>query len=201
MGFASTGKIRGSAGSGCLAWQSDSRIFPVHVTDKRRLVAGRRALTMASMNLHEQLAALGLSLPPAPKPVAAYVPAVRSGNLVFVSGQLPMKDGQLLATGPVPSKCSFDQAHAAARQCVLNALAVLGDQVGGDFSRVVRIVRLGVFVQSDDGWTEQPKVANGGSELLQQLFGEAGRHARAAVGTNALPLGASVEIEMLAEVR
>lgn len=153
------------------------------------------------MSFEANLAALGLTLPAAPKPVASYVPAVRSGNLVFVSGQLPMKDGQLTATGPVPSKCSPEAAHAAARQCVLNGLAVLGDQIGGDFSRVVRIVRVGAFVQSDDGWTEQPKVANGGSELLQQLFGEAGRHARAAVGTNALPLGASVEIELLVEVR
>ena len=153
------------------------------------------------MSFEANLAALGLTLPPAPKPVASYVPAVRSGNLVFVSGQLPMKDGQLLATGPVPSKCTPEAAHAAARQCVLNGLAVLGDQIGGDFSRVVRVVRVGAFVQSDDGWTEQPKVANGGSELLQQLFGEAGRHARAAVGTNALPLGASVEIELLFEIR
>lgn len=153
------------------------------------------------MSFEQQLESLGLSLPPAPKPVASYVPAVRSGNLVFVSGQLPMKDGQLLATGPVPSRCSLEAAQAAARQCVLNGLAVLGDQLGGDFSRVVRVVRVGAFVQSDDGWTEQPKVANGGSELLQQLFGDAGRHARAAVGTNALPLGASVEIELLVEVR
>lgn len=153
------------------------------------------------MDIHAKLAELGLSLPAAPKPVAAYVPAVRSGNLVFVSGQLPMKDGQLTATGPVPSKCSLEAANAAARQCVLNGLAVLGDQIGGDFSRVVRVVRVGAFVQSDDGWTEQPKVANGGSELLQQVFGEAGRHARAAVGTNALPLGASVEVELLVEVR
>jgi enamine deaminase RidA (YjgF/YER057c/UK114 family) len=153
------------------------------------------------MDIHARLAELGLTLPAAPKPVAAYVPAVRSGNLVYISGQLPMKDGQLLATGPVPSKCSPEAANSAARQCVLNGLAVLGDQVGGDFSRVVRVVRVGAFVQSDDGWTEQPKVANGGSELLQQVFGEAGRHARAAVGTNALPLGASVEIELLVEVR
>jgi len=153
------------------------------------------------MSFEANLAALGLTLPAAPKPVASYVPAVRAGNLVYVSGQLPMKDGQLMATGPVPSKCTPEAAHAAARQCVLNGLAVLGDQIGGDFSRVVRIVRVGAFVQSDDGWTEQPKVANGGSELLQQLFGEAGRHARAAVGTNALPLGASVEVELLVEVR
>ena len=153
------------------------------------------------MTFEQQLAALGLTLPPAPKPVASYIPAVRSGNLIFVSGQLPFKDGQLLATGPVPSVCSIESAQAAARQCVLNGLAVVGDQIGGDFTRVVRIVRVGAFVQSDDGFTEQPKVANGGSELLQQLFGEPGRHARAAVGTNALPLGASVEIELLVEVR
>ena len=153
------------------------------------------------MDIHAKLASLGLTLPAAPKPVASYVPAVRSGNLVFVSGQLPMKDGALLATGPVPSACSPEAAAAAARQCVLNGIAVLGDQIGGDFSRVVRVVRVGAFVQSDAGWTEQPKVANGGSELLQQVFGEAGRHARAAVGTNALPLGASVEIELLFEVR
>lgn len=153
------------------------------------------------MTFEQQLAALGLTLPPAPKPVASYIPAVRTGNLVFVSGQLPFKDGQLMATGPVPSKCSIEAAQAAARQCVLNGLAVVGDQVGGDFSRIVRIVRVGAFVQSDDGFTEQPKVANGGSELLQQLLGESGRHARAAVGTNALPLGASVEIELLVEVR
>ena len=153
------------------------------------------------MTFEQQLAALGLTLPAAPKPVAAYIPAVRTGNLIYVSGQLPMKDGHLMATGPVPPVCSFEAAQAAARQCVLNGLAVIGDQIGGDFSRVVRIVRVGVFVQSDNGWTDQPKVANGGSELLQQLFGEAGRHARAAVGTNALPLGASVEIELLVEVR
>ena len=151
--------------------------------------------------VEERLAAMGLTVHEVVPPVAAYVPAVRAGNLVYVSGQLPMKDGQLLATGPVPSKCSPESANAAARQCVLNGLAVLGDQIGGDFSRVVRVVRVGAFVQSDDGWTEQPKVANGGSELLQQVFGEAGRHARAAVGTNALPLGASVEIELLVEVR
>lgn len=149
----------------------------------------------------ENLASLQLQLPAAPKPVASYVPAVRSGNLVYISGQLPFKDGALLATGAVPSAVGIEKAQEAARQCILNGLAVLGDQIGGDFGRVVRVVRVGVFVNSDTGFTEQPKVANGGSELLQALFGEAGRHARAAVGTNALPLGASVEIELLVEVR
>lgn len=152
-------------------------------------------------SFQNNLASLGLTLPQAPKPVASYIPAVKSGNLVYISGQLPFKDGALMATGPVPSATSVEAAQAAARQCILNGLAVLGDQIGGDFSRVVRVVRVGAFVCSDNGFTEQPKVANGGSELLQQLFGEAGRHARAAVGTNALPLGASVEIELLVEVR
>lgn len=149
----------------------------------------------------ESLGKLSITLPPAPKPVAAYVPAVRTGNLVFVSGQLPFASGQLLATGPVPSKTPLESAQAAARQCVLNALSILADHLGGDLDRVERIVRLGVFVCSDPGFTEQPKVANGASELLQQIFGERGRHARAAVGSVALPLGASVEVEMLAEVR
>jgi enamine deaminase RidA (YjgF/YER057c/UK114 family) len=147
------------------------------------------------------LARLGLTLPTAPKPVAAYVPAVRSGNMIFVSGQLPMSNGALLATGPVPSKVTIEDAQKAAKQCALNGLAVIADQLGGDLSRVVRVVRLGVFVQSDDRFDGQPKIANGASELMQEIFGEAGRHARAAVGTNALPLDATVEIEFLVEVR
>ncbi len=145
-----------------------------------------------------RLSALGLSLPPAPKPVAAYVPFVRTGNLVFVSGQLPMKDG-VLAKGSLPGQVSVESGAAAARQAALNGLAVLADAAGG-LDRVKRIVRVGVFVCSEAGFTDQPKVANGASELLQQVFGEAGRHARAAVGNIALPLGACVEVELLAEV-
>jgi len=148
----------------------------------------------------EKLSSLNITLPKPPKPVAAYVPAVRSGNLIFISGQLPFVDGQLLATGAVPSAVSLEQAREAARQSVLNALAVLDDQLGGDLDRVSRIVRMGVFVCSDPGFTDQPKVANGASELLQEIFGERGRHARAAVGNVALPLGATVEVEMIAEV-
>lgn len=147
------------------------------------------------------LKALGITLPPAPKPVAAYIPFVRSGSLIFVSGQLPMRDGALLATGQCPSPVPMEKAQEAARQCVLNGLAVVADALGGSLDRVERIVRLGVFVSSADGFTEQPKVANGASELLQQVFGERGRHARAAVGVNALPLGACVEVEMTVEVR
>lgn len=147
-----------------------------------------------------RLAELQITLPEPPKPVAAYVPAVRTGNLVIVSGQIPMRQGELVAKGPVPSRVSIEEATAAARQCVLNGLAVLAAQVEGDLDRVVRIVRLGVFVCSDPGFTDQPKVANGASELLQEIFGEAGRHARAAVGSVALPLGCTVEVEMMAEV-
>jgi enamine deaminase RidA (YjgF/YER057c/UK114 family) len=150
--------------------------------------------------IDERLTELGIELPAAPKPVAAYVPSVAAGGLVFVSGQIPMSGGGLLATGPVPSAASPEAARAAARQCGLNALAVLRDALGGDLDRVRRIVRLGVFVASDPGFTDQPAVANGASELLQEVFGEAGRHARAAVGSVALPLGATVEVELVAEV-
>lgn len=149
----------------------------------------------------QMLAKLGIALPPAPKPVASYVPCVRSGNLLIVSGQLPFRDGTLLATGRVQDPISVERAQEAARQCILNGLAVVAAECGGSLDGVARIVRLGVFVASNDGFTEQPKVANGASDLLQQIFGESGRHARAAVGTNALPLGASVEIEMMVEVR
>jgi enamine deaminase RidA (YjgF/YER057c/UK114 family) len=150
------------------------------------------------MDIQARLAERGLKLPVAPKPVAAYVPAV---HLVFVSGQLPMLEGKLLAQGAVPTVVSVAQGKAAAQQCALNALAVLGDQIGGDWSRLVRIVRLGVFVASADSFADQAQVANGASELLADLFGDAGRHARAAVGVNALPLGATVELELLAQVK
>lgn len=152
------------------------------------------------MSIESKLAELGLILPAAPKPVAAYVPCVRTGNLVVVSGQLPFAAGQLLAVGPVPSKVDLDQAQECARQCVLNGLANLKAELDGDWSRLVRVVRVGAFVQSDDGYGGQPQVANGASELLVKLLGDAGKHARAAVGVNALPLDAPVEIEFTFEV-
>lgn len=150
--------------------------------------------------LQDKLTELNLTLPDAPKAVAAYVPAVRTGNLVIVSGQLPLKGGQLMATGPVPSATRLEEAQQAAGQCVLNALAVLGTQIDNDFSRLVRVVRLGVFVASDPGFTDQHLIANGASELIVQLLGDPGRHARAAVGVPSLPLGASVEVEFMFEV-
>src|SRR5688500_18573277 len=142
--------------------------------------------------LQRSLERLGLVLPPTPKPVASYIPARKVGNLIYVSGQLPMKDGKLMVTGPVPSKVSIEDAAAGARQCVLNGIAA-AMSVG----EVRGVVRVGAFVQSDDGFDGQPKVANGASDLLLELLGDAGRHARAAVGTNALPLDASVEVEFL----
>ena len=146
---------------------------------------------------------LGIKLPAAPKPVAAYVPFTKSsgGPQVFVSGQLPFRDGKLTCTGPVPSAASVEQATEAARQCAINALAVLRDACEEDLGRVERILRIGVFVQSDGGFEGQPKVANGASELLTAIFGEAGKHARAAVGTNTLPLNATVELELVAELK
>jgi len=133
--------------------------------------------------------------------VAAYVPWVRAGDLVFVSGQIPLSGGVLTAEGPVPSRVTPDDAASAARLCVINAMAVLADALDGDLDRVRRIVRLGVFVASDPGFHGQPQVANGASELLLEVFGEAGRHTRAAVGSVGLPLGATVELEMVAQVR
>jgi enamine deaminase RidA (YjgF/YER057c/UK114 family) len=122
------------------------------------------------------------------------------GNLVFVAGQLPMKDGKLVASGQVPSRCSVDDAKAAARQCVVNALAAVRT-VEPELGRIAGVARVGVFVSSDPTFTEQPKVANGASEFLIELLGDAGKHARAAVGVCALPLGAAVEVEFVFELR
>lgn len=152
------------------------------------------------MSAETRLKELGLVLPEAPKPVAAYVPAVRSGNLLFVSGQIAFRDGKLAWSGRVGRDVGVEAAQQAARQCAINALAVVRAELGS-LDKVARVVRVGVFVASADGFTEQPKVANGASELLQQVFLDAGRHARAAVGVNELPLGSPVEVELLVEVR
>lgn len=146
-----------------------------------------------------RLAALGLALPPVASPVAAYIPWRRSGNLLFVSGQIPMAGGKLIAKGRVPDQVSLETAVACARQCALNGLAVV-KAATGSLGSVRQVVRLGVFVCSEPGFEAQPKVANGASELMVEVFGEAGRHARAAVGSVALPLGAPVEVEFTFEV-
>jgi enamine deaminase RidA (YjgF/YER057c/UK114 family) len=151
------------------------------------------------MSIEAKLQQMGLALHAAPKPIAAYVPTLRSGNLVFVSGQLPLTGGKLLATGKIPSAVSVEQAQEAARQCVLNGLAALKAELNDDLSRLKRVIRVGVFVQSDDTFEDQAAVANGASELLEALLGDAGKHVRAAVGVNALPKNASVEVEFLFE--
>ena len=146
----------------------------------------------------ERLAELGLSVPEVAKPVAAYIPAVRSGSLVFTSGQLPMREGQLMATGKVGGEVSSEEAVACAQQCGLNALAAVRAELG-DLSAVKRVVKVVCFVASTPDFTGQPAVANGVSELLGQVFGDAGRHARSAVGVPVLPLDAPVEVELVVE--
>lgn len=146
----------------------------------------------------ERLAELGLTVPEVPAPVAAYVPAIRSGNHVFTSGQLPMRDGELLATGKVGGEVSQEVAVACARQCGLNALAAVRAEVGS-LSAIRRIVKVVAFVSSTPDFTGQPLVANGVSELLGDVFGDAGRHARSAVGVPVLPLDAPVEVELMVE--
>jgi enamine deaminase RidA (YjgF/YER057c/UK114 family) len=146
-----------------------------------------------------RLAALGLALPSVPAPLAAYVPAVRTGQHVYTAGQLPMADGKLLMTGKVGAQVSTAEAAALARTATLNALAAVAS-VTGDLSAVVRVVKVTGFVASDPSFTSQPQVVNGASELLLEVFGEAGRHARSAVGTAALPFDAPVEIELIVEV-
>jgi enamine deaminase RidA (YjgF/YER057c/UK114 family) len=145
-----------------------------------------------------RLAELGLTLPPVTPPVAAYVPAVQTGNHVYVSGQLPLVDGALLATGKVGAEVSAETAKELAARCALNALAAIDALVGLD--RVSRVVKVVGFVASAEGFTGQPGVINGASELLGAVFGEAGKHARSAVGVAELPLGAPVEVELIVEI-
>ncbi|MGH3471657.1 MAG: RidA family protein [Nocardioidaceae bacterium] len=146
-----------------------------------------------------RLQELGLSVPEVPTPVAAYVPAVRTGNHIYTAGQLPMRDGQLLALGKVGGEVSAEQAAECAQQCALNAIAAVKSLLG-DLSRVARVVKVVVFVASTPDFTGQPGVANGASELIGQVFGDAGQHARSAVASPVLPLDAPVEVEMIVEV-
>jgi enamine deaminase RidA (YjgF/YER057c/UK114 family) len=147
---------------------------------------------------YARLAELGLTLPQVVPPLAAYVPAVQSGNYVYVSGQLPLVDGKLPLTGKVGSDVTPEQGAELARTCALNALAAIDSLVGLD--RLVKIVKLTGFVASAEGFTGQPTVINGASDLFGDVLGELGRHARSAVGVAELPLGAPVEVEVIAEV-
>lgn len=148
----------------------------------------------------ERLADLGIELPEVVPPLAAYVPVVRTGGHVYTSGQLPLVKGELSVTGKVGAEVSPEEAKEQARICAVNALAAIRSLVG-DLSQVVRIVKVVGFVASAPGFTGQPQVVNGASELLGEVFGEAGVHARSAVGVAVLPLDAAVEVEVIAEVR
>lgn len=152
------------------------------------------------MSAEDNLAKLGLALPPAYKPVASYIPCVRVGNLLYVAGQIPLVDGKLPKTGRLGENVTVEEGQQLARTCVLNGLAAAKQELG-DLSKIARVVRVGAFVASTNDFTQQPQVANGASELLVQVFGDSGKHARAAVGVNVLPLGAPVEVEFLFEIR
>jgi enamine deaminase RidA (YjgF/YER057c/UK114 family) len=154
---------------------------------------------MSEATATERLAALGLSLPPVTTPVAAYVPAVRTGNYVYTSGQLPFVDGKLQGTGKVGDGVAPGEATALARVAALNALAAAASVAGG-LDAITRIVKVTCFVASAPSFTGQAQVANGASELLIEVLGEAGRHARSAVGMAVLPLDTPVEVELIAEV-
>lgn len=150
--------------------------------------------------IEEKLKELGLSLPEAPKPLAAYIPALQVNNLILTAGQLPLKNGELIFTGKVGKDLTQEDAVKAAELCGLNCLSVIKNLIG-NLDNIERIVKLTVFVNSSEGFTAQPLVANGASELMGKLFGENGQHVRSAVGVNELPRNAAVEIEMIAKLK
>jgi enamine deaminase RidA (YjgF/YER057c/UK114 family) len=150
--------------------------------------------------IEEKIRKLGFELPEAPKPVAAYIPAVRAGSLVYTAGQVAIVKGELKYKGKIGKSLKLEDGQKAAEICALNCLAAIKGAIG-ELNLIKRIVKLTVFVNSADGFTEQPKVANGASELLVEIFGEKGKHARSAVGVDELPLNAAVEIEMIVEVK
>ena len=150
-------------------------------------------------DIETRLGELGIELPETAASVANYVPVARTGDLLFVSGQLPMEDGKVVWTGTVGDLLSIEEGAEAARLCAINMLAQLRAALDGDLNRVKRVVRLGGFVASAGDFSAQPQVINGASDLMVDLFGDLGRHARAAVGVSVLPLGAAVEVEGLFE--
>jgi enamine deaminase RidA (YjgF/YER057c/UK114 family) len=150
------------------------------------------------MSVESKIAELGLTLPPVATPAGAYVPAIVSGNLVFTAGQIPLVDGQLMATGKVGAEITPEFAKEIAQRCALNALAAVKSVIG-DLDRVKRVVKVVGFVASTPDFTGQPGVLNGASEFLGAVFGESGKHARSAVGVASLPLDAPVEVELIVE--
>lgn len=153
-----------------------------------------------SSSVAQKLSSMNLEIPPSVMPAANYVPYVVSGNTVFISGQLPMKDGKPQDIGKVGREFTVEQAQATARLCGLNILAHLKAACGGDLGRVKRCLRLGVFVNSTETFTDQPKVANGVSDLMVGIFGDAGKHSRFAVGVSQLPFGVAVEVDGTFEI-
>ncbi len=151
------------------------------------------------MSFEAKMKELGIELPEAPKPVAAYVPAVLSGDMVYTSGQIPMVDGQLRYKGKVGGTVTQEEGYEAAKVCAINALAAIRAQIGS-LDRIGRIVKVVAFINSAPGFTNQPEVANGASELFLQIFGDVGRHARSAVGAPELPRDAAVEVEVTVQV-
>lgn len=149
-------------------------------------------------DIKKRLTELGIELPPTAKPAGAYVPALQYGSLVYTSGQVPVVDGKLRRTGKVGAEVSPEDAYDDARQCAINALAAIDGLVGLD--KVVRVIKVLGFVASDPSFTGQPKVINGASELLVEIFGDAGQHARSAVGVAVLPIDSPVEVELIVEV-
>ena len=150
--------------------------------------------------IEEKIKELGFELPETAKPVAAYIPALISGDLVFTAGQIPFVKGELQYKGKVGAELTLEDGQRAAEICALNCLAAIKGVIG-DLNKIEKIVKLTVFVNNIDGYGDQPKVANGASELIGQIFGEIGKHARSAVGVNGLPLNAPVEIEMIVKVK
>ena len=181
--------------------QDGWELVAIHTNAQGGLVAflkrpsGRRP----DVGAEARLAELGITVPEVVPPVAAYQPTARTGNLVFTAGQLPARDGEMLAIGKLGAEVSEEQGYECARQCALNALAAVKAEIGSldDVKRVVKVV---VFVASTPDFTGQPKVANGASELLGEVFGDAGKHARSAVGVSVLPLDVPVEVEIIVEV-
>jgi len=152
-------------------------------------------------NIEKKLSAMNISLPTPAAPVANYVGFVKSGNTVFVSGQLPIENGQMKFVGKVGSEISADDAKVAARLCAINILAQMKVACDGNLDRVVRCVKLGIFVNGDANFTAHPGVANGASDLIAEVFGDAGKHARAAVGSGSLPFGVAVEVDAIFEIK
>jgi enamine deaminase RidA (YjgF/YER057c/UK114 family) len=152
------------------------------------------------MNIEKRIEELGYQLSSPPKPLAAYVPCVKVGNLIFTAGQVPLFEGSLKYSGKVPVDISEDDAIKSAEICALNCLNVIKAEIG-DLDKINRIVKVTVFVNSSDNYSAQPKIANGASEFLVKVFGDAGKHARSAVGVSSLPLNAPVEVELIAELK